>query len=255
MNNTNAIIPINYDGDRPTVSGRELHRELGVSTPYHKWFPRMCEYGFTENVDYRVTDKNVHNSGGGPQTIMDHELTLNMAKEISMIQRNEAGKRIRLYLIQVEEAWNSPMQIMSRALVMANKEIETFREKVLHLESENKQQAEKIALDAPKVLFSDSVSASHTSILIFDLAKLIKQNGVDIGGKRLFQWMRENKWLISRKGADYNMPTQRAMEQGLFEIKESTVSHPDGHISVTRTPKVTGKGQVYFVNKFLGDAS
>lgn len=111
--------------------------------------------------------------------------------------------------------------------------------------------SEKIEEDRPKVLFADSVTAAETSILIFDLAKLIRQNGVQIGGKRLFQWMRDNKFLISRNGSDYNMPTQRAMELGLFEIKETTISHADGHISVNKTPKVTGKGQIYFVNKFL----
>lgn len=245
-NEKQSLIPINYDGDRPTVSGRELHRELGVSTPYHKWFPRMCEYGFTENVDFWTEDKNVRRSDGTtmPQIQHDHELTLNMAKEISMIQRNEAGKRIRRYLIQVEEAWNAPEQVMARALVVANREIETFKSTVLRLN-------EKIEEDKPKVLFADSVTAAETSILIFDLAKLIRQNGVEIGGKRLFQWMRENKFLISRNGSDYNMPTQRAMELGLFEIKETTISHADGHISVNKTPKVTGKGQVYFVNKFL----
>lgn len=245
MESKKSIIPINYDGKRPTVSGRELHKELGVSTPYHKWFPRMCEYGFRENVDYRVTDKNVHNSGGGPQTIMDHELTLNMAKEISMIQRNEAGKRIRLYLIQVEEAWNSPMQIMSRALVMADKEIKGFKGRVLELE-------EKIERDAPKVIFADSVEASGTTILVGELAKILKQNGVDMGQNRLFDWMRDKGYLIKRKGSDYNMPTQRSMEMGLFHIKETAITHSDGHISVSKTVKISGKGQQYFVNQFLG---
>lgn len=102
----------------------------------------------------------------------------------------------------------------------------------------------------PKVLFADAVSASETSILIGDLAKLLKQNGHDIGQKRLFQWLRENGYLIRRQGADYNSPTQWAMEKELFEIKETTVSHADGHIKITKTTKVTGKGQVYFVNLF-----
>lgn len=106
--------------------------------------------------------------------------------------------------------------------------------------------------DKPKVLFADSVAASHTSILIFDLAKILKQNGVDIGGNRLFDWMRKNGYLVRRKGSDYNMPTQRSMEMGLFEVKETSVSHSDGHISVNKTPKVTGKGQQYFINAFLG---
>lgn len=110
---------------------------------------------------------------------------------------------------------------------------------------------EEKKLNAPKVVFADAVSTSHTSILIGDLAKLIKQNGVDIGGKRLFSWLRENGYLIKRKGTDYNMPTQKSMELELFEVKETTINHSDGHISISKTPKMTGKGQQYFINKFL----
>lgn len=107
----------------------------------------------------------------------------------------------------------------------------------------------------PKEIFADAVAASHTSILIGDLAKLLKQNGVDIGQKRLFAWMRENGYLIKRRGSDWNMPTQRSMEMGLFEVKESTVNNPDGSVSINKTTKVTGKGQQYFINKFLGEVA
>ncbi len=114
-----------------------------------------------------------------------------------------------------------------------------------------RKQAElKLEEVQPKVLFADAVSASKTSILIGDMAKLLKQNGYEIGQKRLFKWLRENGYLIKRLGADYNSPTQWSMEKGLFEIKETTVSHADGHVSITKTTKVTGKGQVYFVNLF-----
>lgn len=110
---------------------------------------------------------------------------------------------------------------------------------------------EKIEEDKPKVLFAEAVDSSVNSILISDLAKLIKQNGVDVGQNRLYSWMRENGYLIKRRGSDYNSPTQKSMEAGWFEIKERTVTKPDGQIIVTKTPKVTGKGQQYFVNKFL----
>lgn len=110
----------------------------------------------------------------------------------------------------------------------------------------------KIEADKPKVLFADAVSASNTAILVGDLAKLIKQNGVDIGQKRLFEWMRENGYLI-KNGTSRNMPTQRSMDQGLFHVKETTITNPDGSIRITRTTKVTGKGQNFFVNKFLGE--
>ena len=103
----------------------------------------------------------------------------------------------------------------------------------------------------PKEIFADAVATSHTSILIGDLAKLIKQNGVDIGQKRMFAWLRDNGYLIKRNGSDWNMPTQKSMEMGLFEVKESTVNNPDGSVRISRTTKVTGKGQQYFINKFL----
>lgn len=109
----------------------------------------------------------------------------------------------------------------------------------------------KVQADAPKVLFADAVAASKSTVLVGELAKILKQNGVDMGEKRLFQWMRDNGYLIKRAGTDYNMPTQASMERGLFRVKETVVSHSDGHTSVSKTPKVTGKGQEYFLNKFL----
>lgn len=111
----------------------------------------------------------------------------------------------------------------------------------------------KIAEMTPKAIFADAVATSKTSILIGELAKIIKQNGVDTGEKRLFEWMRKNHYLISRKGSDYNMPTQRSMEMGLFEVKETAITHSDGHVTVSKTVKTTGKGQGYFINKFLSE--
>ena len=133
----------------------------------------------------------------------------------------------------------SDADLMAKALLVAQRQIE--------------QRDKQITEMQPKALFADSVCASSTSILIGELAKILKQNGVDTGQKRLFAWLRENGYLIRRKGADYNMPTQRAMEMGLFEIKETVVSHADGHTSINKTPKITGKGQVYFVNKLCGE--
>lgn len=122
-------------------------------------------------------------------------------------------------------------------------------------ERARRREAEKtIEAQKPKVLFADSVAASHSTILVGELAKILKGNGVDTGQNRLFQWMRDNGYLISRKGTDFNMPTQKAMELGLFFIKETNIQHSDGHITVNKTPKVTGKGQTYFVNKFLANA-
>ena len=133
---------------------------------------------------------------------------------------------------------------MARALKLAEQTIESLR-------TQNYELVEDVNRMKPKEIFADAVSTSQTSILIGDLSKLIKQNGVDIGQKRLFAWMRERGYLIKRNGADYNMPTQKAMEMELFEVKESTVNNPDGSVRINRTTKVTGKGQLYFINKFL----
>lgn len=111
----------------------------------------------------------------------------------------------------------------------------------------------KVQADAPKVLFADSVAASTSTILISELAKILRQNGVNTGEKRLFRWMRENGYLVKRNGTDYNMPTQMSMELGILKVKETVVCHSDGHTSISKTPKVTGKGQTYFLNKFLGE--
>ncbi len=119
-------------------------------------------------------------------------------------------------------------------------------------QSKRKALETRAEADRPKVLFADSVAASKSSILVGEMAKLLKQNGVHTGQNRLFETLREKGFLIKRQGSDYNMPTQKAMEMGLFEIKETVINHSDGHTSVNKTPKVTGKGQQYFVNMFLG---
>lgn len=136
-------------------------------------------------------------------------------------------------------------EIMAKAVLVAQSTIQQRDQRIKELESD-------VAAAKPKVLFADAVSASDSTILIGDLAKILKQNGHPIGQKRLFNWMREQGYLIKRAGADYNSPTQRAMEMGLFKIKETAISHSDGHVSVSKTTKVTGKGQQYFINKFCG---
>jgi len=124
----------------------------------------------------------------------------------------------------------------------------------LKKEREQRKQLEsKVEQDKPKVLFADAVETAKTSILVGELAKLLRQNGVKIGQNRLFEWLRQNGYLIARAGHDHNMPTQYSMERGLMEIKERTINNPDGSTYITKTPKITGKGQQYFINKFLGD--
>lgn len=245
----NDIIKVNYDcPDRPTVSGRELHEALGIKTAYKDWFPRMCEYGFTEGKDFNLLKfERVQNEGEREVTreITDHTISLDMAKELCMIQRSEIGKRFREYFIEIEKAWNDPVLVMGRAYEAQKAIADRLNEQVLNLET-------RLEADKPKVIFADAVTASHTSILIGDLAKLLKQNGVDMGQKRLFEWLRANGFLM-KGGNSHNMPTQKAMEMKLFEVKERTINNPDGTIRITKTPKVTGKGQTYFINKFLGE--
>lgn len=241
----NELIKIEVKDGQQLVSGRELHSFLEINTPYTQWFERMCEYGFTENADFIPHSQKCESAGiTGIKVIQDHLTTIAMAKELSMIQRTEKGKQARQYFIKCEEAWNSPEMILARANQIQSKMIKQHAEKIKMLET-------KIEEDKPKVIFADAVATSKNSILIGDLAKLIKQNGIDMGQKRLFDWLRINGYLIKQKGNSYNMPTQRAMDLGLFEVKEGTFAHPDGHISTTKTTKVTGKGQQYFINLFL----
>ena len=240
----NDLVKVNFDTQ--PVSARELHEQLHIKTAFKDWFPRMCEYGFEEGKDFCSKMSETSEKGGRPAK--DADISVDMAKQICMIQRTPEGKAVRQYLVDLEKAWNTPEQVMARALKIANQSIETLKTKNIALVAANERMR-------PKEVFADAVATSHTSILIGDLAKLLKQNGVDIGQKRLFIWMRDNGYLIKRKGSDWNMPTQKSMELGLFEVKESTVNNPDGSIRINKTTKVTGKGQQYFINKFLGEVA
>ena len=239
----NDLITVNFDTQ--TVSARELHKNVGSTERFANWFARQLQFGFEENTDY--TGRKVFNTLA-KQELQDYELSVDMAKQICMVQKNENAKKIRQYLIDLEKAWNTPEQVMARALKIADKQIEELKHNNMLLE-------QKIESDKPKTIFADAVSTSHTSILVGDLAKLICQNGVQIGQKRLFECLKENGYLIKRKGSDWNMPTQKSIEMGLFEIKESTHINGNGCNVTTRTPKATGKAQIYFINKFLSEGS
>lgn len=233
--------------DKGLVSARNLHEFLEVKTRFNDWISgRVKKYEFVENSDFiTVTEKKV-TAQGNQSEYTDYAITIDMAKELSMVENNERGKQARKYFIQIEKAWNSPEMIMKRALEIANKQVE-------NLKLENAEKTKTIEEQKPKVIFADAVSASNTSILVGELSKILRQNGIKIGGQRLFEWLRNNGYLIKRKGTDWNMPTQRSMEQGLFEIKEGTRIDGNGVNITTKTPKVTGKGQQYFINKFLNE--
>ena len=237
----NEIIKINYETEQPTVSARDLHDGLEIKSNFTTWFDRMSEYGFEVGKDF--FPKMEESSGGRPAT--DFDISVDMAKQICMIQRTNKGRQYRQYFLDLEKAWNTPEQVMARALKMADKTIDK-------LKTDNAALLEDVERMKPKEVFADAVSASHTSILIGDLAKLLKQNSYETGQKRLFEQLRQEGYLI-KGGSSRNMPTQISMDMNLFEVKETSITNPDGSVRVTKTTKVTGKGQQYFINRYLGE--
>lgn len=193
---------------------------------------------------------------GVPTCGHDDYIPENIFYRLAMKAKNEAAEKFQAKIadevipsIRKHGAYMTP-ETIEQVLLSPDTLIKLAT--TLKEEQEKRKALEsKVEIDRPKVLFADAVSTSKTAILVGDMAKLLKQNGVDIGQKRLFQWLRDNGYLIKQQGASWNMPTQYSMDMGLFEVKETTITHSDGHISISKTVKVTGKGQVYFINKFL----
>lgn len=231
----NELFNVTTNGDKLTLSARELYKELNIAGRFSRWFEQMSEYGFEENVDFTSVQNCTVVNNGATRELQDYQITLDMAKEIAMLQRNEKGKEIRRKLIELEKAWNSPEKVMARALDIAHKTI-------ANLQIENEEMK-------PKAIFADTVAASDSSILVGQEAKLISQSRCKMGQNRFFAWLRENGYLCS-KGENYNMPTQKSREMDLIEIKIRAVTNPDGSVRETKTPVITGKGQIYFINKF-----
>ena len=233
----NELINVTLNEDQePVVSARQLHKSLEVKTRFSQWVEQNFKileegYDFTSVVGTTVVNN------GANRKLQDYVLSLDAAKNLAMVSKTNKGKEVRQYFIQVEKDFNSPEKIMARALKIADR-------KIIKLEATIEEQR-------PKVIFANAVSASRTSILVGEFAKLMRQNGVNLGQNRMFAWLRESGYLINRQGSDRNMPTQKSMELGLFEIKETTINHSDGHISINKTPKITGKGQLYFADKLL----
>lgn len=232
----NELIKIDNDNK---VSGRELHDFLEVGRDYTTWMKQMIGYGFNEHADFEVYTVSGENSTGGRPSV-DYAMTIDMAKEICMIQRTEKGKQARQYFIECEKRMKE-MSVPHDSYMISD----PVQRALKWVEEEKVRQAQAIALEAakPKALFADAVASSSTSILVRDLAKVLHQNGIKIGQNRMFGWLREHGYLI-KSGSDKNMPTQKAMELKLFRIKEGTYIDSNGN-------NVTGKGQIYFVNKFL----
>lgn len=215
---------------------------MEVKSHYRDWVKnRLNDIGTIENEDFEGAEI-LAPSG---QTVRDHIISLDTAKEMAMPERNEKGKQVRRYFIQVEKRYKKS----NSGTLPTGKELIALA--VIEAQKTIAEQEQAIQRMKPKERFADAVLSSSTSILIGELAKILYQNGVDTGEKRLFDWMRQEGFLIRRKGMDYNMPTQRGMEMKLFEVKERTVNNPDGSVRITRTTVVTGKGQQYFINRFL----
>lgn len=229
-----------------------VEEPLFIASDIAEWIQHSNVTEMLKNVDddEKLTS-TILRAGQSRQVNM---LTENGLYEVLMLSRKPIAKQFKSEIKKILKSIRksggyitgqeqmSDTELMAKALLVAQKQIEQ-RNAIIE------QQKAKIEADKPKTIFADAVATSKTSILVGDLAKLICQNGYQIGQKRLFDWMRENGYLI-KTGSSKNMPTQRYVEQGLFEIKESNVQNPDGSVRITKTTKVTGKGQIYFVNKF-----
>lgn len=232
------IRTLNRDGE-PWFVGKDVATALGYKDSVNALKSHVAEEdkgGWRIATQYGEREAVIINESGLYSLILSSKL--DSAKRFKRWVTAEVLPSIRKsggYIAGQDEM--SDTELLAKALLVAQRQIE--------------QRNAQIAEMQPKALFADAVAASHTSILIGELAKILKQNGVDIGQNRLFETLRQQGYLIRRNGTDYNSPTQRAMELGLFEVKESTVGNPDGSVRVTRTTKVTGKGQQYFINKFL----
>lgn len=235
-----AVRTVEIDGE-PWLVGKDVAEALGYTNPRKAMSDHVDEEdkGVTKcDTLGGVQSMTIINESGLYSLVLSSKLPT--ARKFKHWVTSEVLPSIRRHgLYAADELLNNP-DLMIRAM----EELKAERARANAL-------AEKVERDAPKVLFAESVAASQHSILVFDLAKILRQNGVQIGGNRLFEWLRTNGYLIRRKGSDWNMPTQRAVEMGLFEIKETSVTHADGHVTVNKTPKVTGKGQQYFIDLFL----
>lgn len=234
----NELIKVTVKNDQQLVSARDLYHGLELKIRFSLWVSKNFKE-FEDGEDFTSVSTDTVVNNGARRELQDYALTIDMAKQLCMMSHTELGRKYRKYFIDLERKWNDPQEVVKRGYAILQNEN-------TQLKLENEQMK-------PKALFADAVSVSKTTILVSELAKILRQNGVNIGANRLFAWMRENGYLISRKGTDWNMPTQRSMELGLFNIKETTITHSDGHTTISKTTKVTGKGQQYFINKFLKD--
>ena len=210
----NELITVNYDSERPTVLGRDLHKALGVETRYNDWFNRMTEYGFTENIEYTCYSNLSSENRHGGQNKIDHQLTIEMAKEICMIQRSEKGKQCRQYFIELEKQWNSPEMIMKRALEIANQRVEEMRQRNNALETTVALQTQQITEMKPKVTYYDIVLNCNDLLSTTAIAKDYGKSAIWLNEKLRemgVQFKRSGLWLLYQKYAEKGYTNTRTM--------------------------------------------
>jgi len=230
------LIKVDVKNNQQVLSARDLYNGLEIAQRFSRWVDNNFDI-FEEGIDfYKCTSSTVVNNGA-VREIDDYIITIDMAKQLAMMVRNDNGKRYRKYFLKLEEKWNDPKEVVKRGYEI--------------LQNENNQLRIENDQLKPKALFADTVAASDDTILVRDLAKFLRQNGINIGQNRLFSWLRDKGYLI-KKSNGYT-PTQKAMDLELFEVSEWTISNNGGKPKIKLTTRVTGKGQNYFVNKFLKD--
>ncbi len=230
----NEIIKVSYENNRPTVLARELHEFLGLTERYSTWFERMLQYGFVNHEDFTSVKSFTVVNNGGKKELQDHQITIEMAKEISMLQRNEKGKQARQYFIACEKRLKEvslPKDYLSalKALVASEEELQEKRQ--------------LIEQQKPLVEFAETVSKTVNNISVGEFAKLVADEHINIGQNKLFQWFRQNRYLM-----DNNVPYQKYVDKSYFKLIEQTYKTPYGTKTGTKT-LITGKGQIYFVEK------
>lgn len=234
----NELLRVNYDSDRITLSARELHEFLEIKTKYATWFERMAEYGFTENIDYRVRYPKMGSENRGGQNKVDHEITLDMAKEIAMLQRSEKGKQCRQYFLELERKWNSPEAVMNRALEYSRKQVQALLKTNEKLELENKMKDQQLNELKPKADYYDQILQSKSLVLISQIAKDYGL-GAPTMNKKLHelgvQYKQGGQWLLYSK----------YQNKGYTHSRTINITRSDGRSDVRMQTEWTQKGRLF----------
>ena len=235
------LIKVEEKEGKQLVSARELHKFIGCSERFGNWFERQLQYDFDENKDY--TGCKTFNTLANKE-LQDYIITIDMAKEISMIHRTEKGKQARKYFIELEKAWNSPEAVMARALQMSQRTLENYKDKIVMLEN-------KVEENSHRVSFAETIEKASDDILVKDLSDLIANEGIKgLGQNNLYKWMRLNKYSCKNS----TKPTRKALDKKLFTVTERIIKTVKGD-KLSLTTKVTGRGQIYFIDKIKKEFS